>query len=115
MWEEDGIFRFAYSLKAEVALDDAKENIAAQSKLVKEKKLPGLIDMTEVKSVNREARAYYASEEAVKLCSAIAILIATPISRVIGNLFLGLNTPPFPTKLFTSKAEAVEWLKGFLE
>ncbi|MDH5682649.1 MAG: hypothetical protein OEZ36_13750 [Spirochaetota bacterium] len=34
----------------------------------------------------------------------------SPISRVIGNFFLGLNRPLFPVKLFTEKNEASKWL-----
>ena len=50
-----------------------------------------------------------------KLFLAQAIIVDSPVSRLIGSFFLGLNKPPFPTKLFTSEADAVEWLKGYLQ
>jgi hypothetical protein len=31
----------------------------------------------------------------------------------MGNFFLGLNKPHFPTKLFTSEEKAEVWLKEF--
>ena len=30
---------------------------------------------------------------------------------IVGNFFIGLNKPKFPTKLFTQEKEAVIWLK----
>jgi hypothetical protein len=43
--------------------------------------------------------------------SAFAIIIQSPLSRVIGNFFMGLNKPRVPARLFKSEKEAVKWLK----
>ena len=110
---EDSIVRAAYFPKAEETLTDAKENIAAVAKVSKGQKYPILVDYRKVKSVAREARAYYAGKETAKVVNAVAILIGSLVSRVIANFFLGLNKPKFPVKLFTSEADAIEWLKGF--
>ena len=46
---------------------------------------------------------------------AIALLVGSPLSRVIGNFFVGLNRSTFPLRLFTSEEEAIAWLRTFLE
>lgn len=65
--------------------------------------------------MKKEARDYYAlggSREGME--SAVALIVKSPLSRAIGNFFLGLNKTPLPTKLFTSENHAITWLKTFL-
>ena len=68
-----------------------------------------------MKSLSREARHYYASDEAAKVARAVALIVGTPVSRVLGNFYLGLSNPHLPTRLFSSEGEALEWLKGYIE
>jgi hypothetical protein len=44
-----------------------------------------------------------------------AMLIDSAVSRMIGNIFLATQKTSFPVRLFNSEAEAIQWLKGFLE
>jgi hypothetical protein len=75
-----------------------------------------LIDMRGVKAISKEARSYYAKpiEESRVLTKAVAIVVRTPISRVIGNFFLGSNRPVIPVRLFNSQEAAMDWLRPFL-
>ncbi|HXA02519.1 MAG TPA: hypothetical protein VNW99_11065 [Cytophagaceae bacterium] len=50
------------------------------------------------------------SKEAGERISKAAIIIDSNFSMVIGNLFLTLNKPEAPAKLFTEKSTAVKWL-----
>jgi hypothetical protein len=72
------------------------------------------VDLTKVTAIHREARLYFAGEETAKVQSAAGLLIGSPLTRAIGNFFMGLNKPLIPTRLFTSEAEAIAWLKGFV-
>ena len=45
----------------------------------------------------------------------VRIIVGTPVSRVLGNFYLGLSNPHLPSRLFSSGDEALEWLKGYLE
>jgi hypothetical protein len=110
---EDGIIRCIVLPTPKHKLEDAKENVAVISKLAGQKKRPVLVDARQVKSIERESRAYYAGQECAKVQSAVAFLISSYISKIIGNFFLGFNKPLFPINIFTSQAEAIEWLKGF--
>ena len=116
MWMgEDGIMRYVALPVPEHTLDDAKENVEIAAKINKGKKVPGLIDIREAKSVSREARMYYTGDENAKVHHAVALLVDSPVSRIIGNFFIGLNKTPFPCKLFSSESAAVEWLREFIK
>lgn len=112
---DDGIVRIIHVPGAELTMEDVQETMAAYLKLYKGKRRPLLIDTKTMKSMAREARHYYAGEEAVKVASAAAIIVGTPVSKVLGNFYLGLSNPHLPTRLFTSEDEALVWLKGYLE
>jgi hypothetical protein len=112
---EDGIARIIHVAGTEVTLEDAKETMAAYLRLNKGKRLPLFVDTKAMKSMSRETRKYYAGEEAAKVASAAAIIVGTPVSRVLGNFYIGLSNPHLPSRLFSSEDEALEWLKGYLE
>lgn len=112
---DDGIVRSNPIPGAEMTLTDAREGNEAIRRISKGRKRPLLCDYTGIKSQTRECRAYYAGKETAQATSACAILANSTISRVIGSFYLGLNKPVTPTKIFTSKQEALEWLKGFIE
>src|ERR1700756_4774181 len=43
-----------------------------------------------------------------------SILIESPLSRIIGNFFMGLNKPSVPAKLFNNEQDAIAWLKQYV-
>ncbi len=97
----------------DVTRDDAVENIATTARLTEGQKLPVLVDLRAVRSQSAEARAYLAGPEATRVSLAVALLILSPLSRMVGNFFLGFNRPEVPTRLFTSVTEAEAWLRTF--
>jgi hypothetical protein len=112
---EDGIARIIHEPNCDVTLADAQETMAAYEKVNQGKRLPLFIDTMTMRSLSREARHYYASEEAAAVASAAAIIIGSPVSRVLGNFYLGLSNPHLPSRLFTDEDEALAWLRGFLK
>ena len=112
---EDGIVRVIHVPGAEVTLQDAQETMAAYLKLNNGKKLPLFVDTKTMKSISREARHFYAGDEAAACASAVALIVGTPVSKVLANFYLGLSNPRLPSRLFTDEAEALAWLKGFLK
>ena len=108
--EEEGILYCEFADNLEVTLEVAKVCVAARIGFSKEKSYPALIYMKGIKSVTKEAREYMA-KEGVQLLTAGALVISSPLSKVIGNLFLRINKPPIPTQIFTNEKEAKKWLK----
>lgn len=64
-----------------------------------------------ISGANREARAYYTTAEASKYKKGMAMVVRTPIQKVLGNVFVGMSRPPYPTKIFTSTEDALGWLR----
>ena len=75
---------------------------------------PVLVDMRRVRSIDRAARVHYVSPESALRTLAVGILVGSPLSRVVGNFFIGLNKAPIPTRLFSAEPEALRWLQGFI-
>lgn len=73
--------------------------------------LPILMDIRKMKSLSKEIRAYSATDEFVlSQVKYAAMIVNSGIPRVVGNFFLKLNKPPFPTRLFTDFDKAKQWL-----
>ena len=115
LWLEDGIFHSETNPNAEMNLALAREHLKIHSKITGGKKTPVLTDIRTMKSIDRDARRHLSGEEAEKIHTALAILVTSPVSKVIGNFFIGINKPRFPSRMFNSKEKATEWLKVFLE
>ena len=94
----------------EMTLADAQGNLAEIFALAGRKRTLVLVDMRGVRSQTREARQYFAGPEAEKVTLAVALLIGSPVSRVLANFFLRMGTPLIPTALFTDENAAVAWL-----
>ena len=72
--------------------------------------MPLLVDFARASGQSMESRKYYA-EKSVQWCSKAALLVRSPVSRVIGNIYMGLNKPIVPTRMFTDEEKAMEWLR----
>jgi hypothetical protein len=112
---DDGIIRTKMKPEVfELELADAREVIQAVAALCGGVRRPALVDLRELRSMSRDCRKYFAGPDTAKVQSAAALLVISPVARAIGNFFMGLNKPLVPTRLFTSEADAVGWLRGFL-
>lgn len=111
---EDGIARTKVKPKVEITLEDAIENTKAVTSFYKDKKFPILIDSRGIKSMSREAREHFSARGRDSKTCAYGIVIKSPLSRVVGNFFLGINNPVVPTRLFDNEEKAIEWLKNHL-
>jgi hypothetical protein len=45
---------------------------------------------------------------------AVAVLVDNPLSRMLGNVFLGVNKPAFPTHLVEDQESGLAWLRDYL-
>ena len=106
----DNIIHIDILPKAELYLEDSNEIYDTVMNIAKGRLYPLLIDANSIVSMDRDARKRFSKETTV---SAVALLVGTPLSKIIGNFFIGLNKTSIPFKLFTSKTDALEWLKAF--
>ena len=112
MWIDGPIMYCKYVDDLHLSLEVAKTCVEGRIYFSKGKSFPLFIDMTGIKSTTREARKYMASMGAT-LVTAAALITKSPVSRTIGNIFLKIDKPQVPLKLFTSEEKAREWLTQF--
>src|SRR5688572_2145269 len=112
IWKESEILHCVFAEKLDITLEIARSCVETRLKFSNGVSYPCLIDMKHIRSANKEAREYLATEGA-KLVKAGALLIGSSLTRMIGNIFLSLNKPKVPSRLFTDENEARLWLKKF--
>ena len=95
-----------------MTLEDGLESTRISLEVINHKAIPLLCDLSNVVKMSRECRNHFAGEEHAKSFTKAALVVTNPISRIIGNFFMGLNRPIKPTKLFTDKDSAIKWLKN---
>lgn len=109
---DGSLVRVTYCAEAVVTQADARHHMEVMRELTQGRRVKVLVDARNIRSQDREARAIYASEESRLYTSSCALLVGSPVSRVLGSFFLGFNKPLYPTKMFTSDTEALEWLNS---
>jgi hypothetical protein len=94
---------------AQVDVPQMQEILAAQVSL-DDCSLVVLVDSRRVRAMTRAAQQYTAATASERKTRAVAILIDSPVSTILGNFFLHLARPAYPTRLFRDEGEARAWL-----
>lgn len=109
---QHGIF-YAYFKSIDV-LDINVANVTVRDRLIffENKAYPCLFDITEVKQTTKEARDFMA-DEGNQLVLASAMVVTSPMLKMMANFYIMVNKPKNPTRLFTDRENAQEWLMQF--
>jgi len=113
--DEDGFLHGWAKPGSEMTVADAAEITAAKLRLVGERRMRVMVDISNVHSMSRDAREEMRKSEHTRGTIALALIVRSPVSRVIGNFFITLSRPDIPVKLFTSSTAARAWLAQFPE
>jgi hypothetical protein len=108
---EDGVFHIVFERDINMTLECAKDVLRLRLEITEFIDYPLYVDIRGILSIDRNARKYLSSQEGTKNALAAAIHVTNPISKFLGNLFIKVDKPDKPTKLFTDKTNALEWLK----
>ena len=109
--DENGVARSVWRAGAGCTLRDAEGARAA----VRELGHPGaplLVDMRGMTTFERGAREHFAA--GAGNVAAIAMIVGTPVTRLMANFFLGMRRTDTPMKLFTDEPPALIWLMEHL-
>jgi hypothetical protein len=112
----DGVVTVRIRNGARQSLADAKQNLDAALDERAGQRCPILVDIREAEPLDAEVRHYYSGQVLVDGFSALALLVdASPLGRMIGNVYLRVARPGIPTRLFTQPTQAHEWLTTQLQ
>ena len=104
----DGIVQLAWIPRTEMSLEDAVAATGAMSEITGGRRSPLLVDTREIGQMERSARLEFVRRG--DQVSAVALVVGTPLSRMLGNFFIAVSKPMAPTRLFDDEASAVAWL-----
>ncbi|HEY6220338.1 MAG TPA: hypothetical protein VIV65_09800 [Gemmatimonadaceae bacterium] len=114
--EASGVLKVRIRAGAKQSLSDAEQNLGAALLERKGERRPLLIDIRQVPPLEADVRHYYSGRVLVTGFTALALLVdATPLGRMMGNIYFRVARPGIPTKLFTDVGEADEWLLAHRE
>lgn len=108
-WDEaEQMVRFVWAPGSVCDEQEARAGSAAIRALDKGG-VPMLVDMREMKKLERGAREYYKTDKAG--VSAMALLVGSPVTRMLANFFMRTDTDTTPTRMFTDESVALGWLR----
>jgi len=99
----------------EIELPDALEIFAAMGELSEGKKFPVFIDAGDFVSIDEEVRSFSANKVANIYTLADAIAVDSLAQKLLANFYIKNDQPAVPSKVFTNKHEALQWLKTFIK
>lgn len=111
--DNDNIIHAVIAEKAELNLEDAIENMKIIDEIANGISKVVLSDIRLAKSATKEHRDYFTTKEVSQKTTASALLVKSPLSKVIGNLFLKITKPHYRLRIFTTEKEAILWLKKY--
>jgi hypothetical protein len=111
---DDGIMHFDLKAVDEFTVNDVREILEAVKKIGGGRRFPNLVTVPQYVAIHKDARALSAKEEGNIYTLADAMVVNTTAMKLVLNLYLAFDKPIRPTRSFTSKEAAIEWLKTFL-
>lgn len=112
-FDSDGILCSISKPAPPLSLEDTKKTMGDFMRIIGDKKVCMLVDVTHSAESTREVREY-AAEEFPKFVKAIAMISKSALGKMLANLFFTLKSQPYPTKMFNDEEEARKWLKQYL-
>jgi hypothetical protein len=108
-WVNDDVIHLKWRQDVELEIPDIDEVEAAFQELTKGKKVKVLSEFGNYVNISAEARDYAAARSPE--CIALAYVITSLAQRIVIRFYIRLRRRQNPTKVFTSREEALNWLK----
>jgi len=108
----DGILFGRYKVKV-LDYTMAVKAVKLRKEFTQNNSYPNLASGINVMSIEKEARDYFATEEATEGVLAGAVMINSIVQATLMNFFLRVSQPNIPTKIFTDEKKAIDWLKQY--
>ncbi|MGP8217413.1 MAG: STAS/SEC14 domain-containing protein [Bacteroidia bacterium] len=113
IWLENGIVYEIFKKNSILDLPLARQVVQERLKVSNCNYTPIFIDLRNIFYTDTKARKYLATQEAVNYITAGAMLLDNEIMKLAGNIFIKIDKPLIPTKLFTDRDKALLWLQSY--
>lgn len=113
MYLEDGIIHQIYKPELIITIEVAKQMVSHRLEITRSITRPVFVDVRNLVAIDSASRKYLAGELAVKYVSAGAIFLDNYIHYLAGTVYIKIDKPAVPSKLFTDKNKALKWLEPF--
>ena len=110
MIEDGGILLICFKPDARLNAECIDELIDAHVALADGRKHPTLADVRNLIEDDHLSRKLGAGPRPASVTSKLALLVGSPLSRLIGNFFVRVSRPAYPTRLFSEEELARRWL-----
>jgi hypothetical protein len=108
--EIDGTLVLRFHEKARAVGEQGAEVVRAHVAVAAGRKRRTLVDARGIAATDRGTRQLAAGPAIEAVTSRMAVVVGDPLSRTLGNFFLRVARPAYPTRLFTDEAAARRWL-----
>lgn len=102
-----------YKDNAKVSLQGAEKMTELLKSLVNGEPSLMVADIRKLHFIAKDARKFLSTTEATSHIKAMAIYSDNYVNNALGNLYLLINKPKIPSKLFSSMDKAMEWIKDY--
>jgi hypothetical protein len=107
-WDADaGVARTSWTPGAVCRVEEARA-VTTELKALGRGAVPLLVDMRGMAKLERAGREHFSNDQGGM--TGIALLVGSPVNKMIANFFIGTRRMPVPIRLFTDDAAALEWL-----
>jgi hypothetical protein len=108
-WDEaTGVARTDWLPGAVCGIEEAQAVDAEIRGHARGRPVRSLVDLRYVDTIDRPAREFFMDSS--PHYRAVALVAGSASTRMLANFFLGLKRGPIPVRMFTSEADALEWL-----
>jgi hypothetical protein len=110
--QNDGLSYIEYLKGAKITVVQQEENL--EQFLLRKKDLSGLYihDFSNMLSFTPKARKFVLDSRVNEITRAVAILVYSPLSKLLANILIKKTKPLFPLQVFTDRTKAELWLKS---
>jgi hypothetical protein len=109
---DDGIL-YSTSKPPTRTIENCTENFATVKRITGNKKVPLLTYLGMSAKPSKETREFVA-RELPNVYTAMAIVSASALGKIVMNIIFSMNAPTIPMKTFSNDKDAREWLKQYI-
>lgn len=112
-FNEEGFYDLFIKDNVEIFIEDMERIIAAQKEL-NGNRIPILIEGGKYSTTNVDVLKFLAKNENMPYSKVSAYVAKSTSQKLLGNFFLKMNKPERPTRFFSTREEAIDWLRQYL-